>query len=75
MNESEVKKCPKCGGELEEGAMQASYVVFWNEDNLEENLTSQWSVGRRTLESQAFRCKNCELIVFYYGKNAKRFSS
>jgi PHP family Zn ribbon phosphoesterase len=40
MNENEVKNCPKCGGELEKGVMQASYVVFWNKDDVEEHLTS-----------------------------------
>jgi uncharacterized protein with PIN domain len=73
MNDNEVKNCPKCGGELEEGVMQASYVVFWNKDDVEEHLTSVWRLGRGTLESKALRCKNCQLVIFHYGKNTKRF--
>jgi uncharacterized protein with PIN domain len=66
---NEAKKCPKCGGELEKGVMQASFVVFWNKDDIEEHLTSVWRLSRRnTLESQAWRCKKCQLAIFYYGK-------
>ena len=71
MNESEIKKCPKCGGELEKGVMQASGVVFWNEDNMEEHWTSTSLLleGRRMmLESPTWRCKNCHLAIFHYGK-------
>lgn len=70
---SEVKKCPRCGGELEKGVMQASNVVFWNKDEVEENLTSVWGLGRGMLESRALRSKNCQLIIFYYGKETKKF--
>lgn len=70
---NEVVKCPKCGGELEKGVIQASAIVFWNKDNIEEHLTSLWRLGRDTLESQALRCKNCQLVIFYYGKETKRF--
>lgn len=71
---SEVKKCPKCGGELERGVMQASHIAFWNKDDIEEHLTSVLGFRGTSLESQAFRCKNCELVIFYYGKNSKRFT-
>jgi uncharacterized protein with PIN domain len=65
----EVKKCPKCGGELEKGVMQASYVVFWNEDDVEEHWTAMTVLGRTImLESQTWRCKNCQLAIFYYKK-------
>jgi hypothetical protein len=79
MNESEIKKCPKCGGELEKGVMQASAVVFWNKDGIEEHWTAMTGLGAvlgRTgimLESQTRRCKNCQLALFYYGKDTKRF--
>jgi hypothetical protein len=69
-----MMKCPRCGGPLEKGVIQASYIVLWNKDNVEEDLTSQWRVGKNALESEAWRCSNCELVVFYYGKNAKRFN-
>ena len=71
---NEVKKCPGCGRELEKGVMQASLVTFWNRDDVEEHLTSVLGLRGHSLESQAFRCKTCELLVFYYGRNAKRFT-
>jgi len=74
MNENEVKKCPKCDRELENGVMQASLVAFWNKDGIEERLTSVLGSTGRSLVSQAFRCKNCDLIVFYYGRNTKRLT-
>jgi uncharacterized protein with PIN domain len=74
MNEKEFMRCPKCGRELERGTMQASDVAFWNEGDVEEHLTSVLGLRGRSLESKAFRCKCCELVVFYYGKNAKRFT-
>jgi hypothetical protein len=76
---SDFKKCPKCGGELENGVMQASYVVFWNKDNIEEHWTAMTRsgavLGRKgiMLESQTWRCKNCQLAIFHYGKDTKRF--
>jgi uncharacterized protein with PIN domain len=71
MNESEIKKCPKCGGELEKGVMQASGVVFWNKDDIEEHWTSTSLLfeGRKMmLESPTWRCKNCQLAIFSYDK-------
>ena len=76
---SEMKKCPKCGGELEKGVMQASEVVFWNKDNMEEHWTAMTVIGAAlgrtgiTLESQTWRCKKCQLAIFLYGKDTKRF--
>ena len=69
MNESEVKKCPKCGGELERGVMQLSLrggdVVFWNARDAEEKLISEyWQVH----DHPAWRCRKCQLAVFLYGK-------
>jgi hypothetical protein len=68
---SEIMKCPKCGGKHEKSVMQASGAVFWNQDNLEEHWTSTSILfeGRKTiLESPTWRCKNCHLAVFDYGK-------
>ena len=70
---SEIKKCPKCGGELEKGRMQAAGIVFLNKDDIEEHFTSHW-LKEFWLESHAFRCKHCELLTFSYGKDAKRFT-
>jgi hypothetical protein len=66
----EVKKCPKCGGELEKGVMQASGVVFWNKDDIEEDWTAMTVLGRRSilLESPTWRCKNCQLAIFSYNE-------
>jgi hypothetical protein len=45
MNENEVKKCPRCGGELEKGVMQllprGGDIVFWNANDVEEKLIAR----------------------------------
>jgi hypothetical protein len=69
---SEVKRCPKCGGELEKGVIQLSLrgsdIIFWNAENIEERLISQyWPSQMRDLP--AWRCKKCQLAAFLYGKN------
>jgi len=71
MNEKEINKCPKCGGALENGVMQASSIVFWTKDGMEEHWTSTSILfeGRKTtLESPTWRCKNCQIAIFSYDK-------
>jgi hypothetical protein len=68
MNEVEIKKCPKCGGDLEKGVMQANAIVFWDKDDVEEHWTGWW----RTLESPTWRCKNCQLAIFSYDKKNQK---
>jgi NAD-dependent SIR2 family protein deacetylase len=64
---SEIKNCPKCGGELEKGLMQVGRsIVFWGKENLQEKLISWWAQQR---DLQAWRCKKCQLAVFPYGEN------
>jgi hypothetical protein len=66
---SDFKKCPKCCGELEKGIMQASGVVFWNKDDIEEHWTAMTVLGGKImLESPTWRCKNCQLAIFSYDK-------
>lgn len=72
---NEAMKCPKCRAELEKGVMQASHIAFWNKDDVEEHLTSVLGFRGTSFESQAFRYKNCELVILYYGKNSRRFTS
>lgn len=68
---SDVKKCPKCGGELEKGVIQLSLrsdgIVFWNAEDIEEKLMSHYWLSPRDLP--AWRCKKCELAIFLYGEN------
>jgi len=56
MNQSEVKKCPKCGGTLEKGKGLASYgyVVFMR--------TNAFLRGDKII---AHYCKNCGYIELY----------
>jgi hypothetical protein len=67
---NEVNRCPKCGGQLEKGVMQLSPrggdIVFWGERDVEEKLVAQyWQVH----DLPAWRCKNCKLVLFLYGKD------
>lgn len=72
---SEVKKCPKCGGELESGFIHATRGLFWDTkkqrlvfNTFTGTLISGWS-GFTMPQARAWRCKKCELVVFLYGKN------
>jgi ssDNA-binding Zn-finger/Zn-ribbon topoisomerase 1 len=72
MNENEVKKCPKCGGELEKSIILAYLhrggIAFWGKENIEEKLVSQW-FWQDMRDLPAWRCKKCQLAVFLYGEN------
>jgi predicted nucleic-acid-binding Zn-ribbon protein len=62
MNESEVKKCPKCSGMMEVGFLQNA--PYWTSGR------SRWRVfvsgaGARVF---AYKCKNCGYIEFYAEK-------
>ncbi|MCJ7560619.1 PF20097 family protein [Candidatus Bathyarchaeota archaeon] len=53
---SEVKKCPKCGGEMEIGHLSNGY--YWRRG------TSRWTMqfGERIF---AHKCKHCGYVEFY----------
>lgn len=68
---SEVKKCPKCGGELEKGFLNSHSSLWWDTkphkvmqdgEQLTPSLNWRWSI--QNLE--AYRCKKCKLIMFEY---------
>jgi predicted nucleic-acid-binding Zn-ribbon protein len=58
MNENEVKKCPKCGGEMEVGFLRNA--PYWTHGR------SVWlSIGwdGRVF---AYKCRNCGYVEFYF---------
>ncbi len=60
---SEVKKCPNCGGDLEEGLLNAgSDSLYWIARTYSEQLLPPYAVRNRLLK--AWRCKKCQLFVF-----------
>ncbi len=63
---SSVKKCPKCGGALEEGLLDAPRGIDWYTHTHTGTLLSPWHWKMPKL--QALRCKKCELVLFLYGK-------
>jgi predicted nucleic-acid-binding Zn-ribbon protein len=55
LSESEVKKCPKCGGEMEEGFLPGA---------------PRWKCGKPLFgiggyRLIGYRCKNCGFVEFY----------
>jgi hypothetical protein len=68
MNETEVKKCPKCGGDVEEGLLNAGGGVDWLARTYSERLLSPWHWKIPMLK--AWRCKRCELVIFTYDERA-----
>jgi hypothetical protein len=66
---SEVKKCPKCGGDMEQGFMYVGKGIYWDKDENRwvyrgmETLIFRW---RSPIGVQAQRCKQCRLVTFFY---------
>ena len=56
---SEVKKCPKCGGEMEVGFL--NNAPYWR------NGRSHWGFGRDG-KVFGYKCRNCGYIEFYFEK-------
>lgn len=56
MNEAGVKKCSKCGGEMEIGHLPGAFS--WSAGK------SLWSI-KKPLRIFAYRCENCGYVEFY----------
>jgi uncharacterized OB-fold protein len=63
VNENEVKKCPKCSGEMEVGYLQNA--PYWRRGR------SRWSIG---WDGRVFgyKCKNCGYIEFYFEEQGNK---
>jgi hypothetical protein len=69
MNENEVKKCPKCGQEMEKGNIRLSSGVRWRTDDLrvwQEGELLWWGSFWGYVKRDAYRCKNCRLLTLPY---------
>jgi predicted nucleic-acid-binding Zn-ribbon protein len=53
---SEVKQCPKCGGEMEIGLLSSAY--YWTQGK------SRWTTGIGP-KVFAYKCKNCGYVELY----------
>jgi predicted nucleic-acid-binding Zn-ribbon protein len=65
MNETEVKKCPKCGGEMKKGYVRATGAVLYPVHFAEK--ISFWG-GGNDKNTCAFACKTCGYLEFYIDK-------
>jgi hypothetical protein len=65
LSEVEIRKCPKCGGELEKGFVHCPRTLDWYVEK-DEPLVSMWHMGIAKL--RGWRCKKCQLVIFLYGK-------
>jgi len=59
MIESEVKKCPKCSGEMEIGNLND--ILYWHRGK------SVWTFSR-SRRIHGFACKKCGYVEFYLDK-------
>jgi phage FluMu protein Com len=77
-------KCPKCDGEMEHGYLQigasVGFGVFWFDRLFEHG--EQFAAGKERLITafpprniEGFRCPNCKIVVFEYGKEGRKKES
>jgi predicted nucleic-acid-binding Zn-ribbon protein len=59
---SEVKKCPKCGGEMENGDIVGAVRSVW----FRSSEKTQWSgLASKTTSTKAYSCKVCGYVEIY----------
>jgi len=70
-----IEKCPKCGGEMEEGMIRADPVsgpinIWWVPPNVGflSNQGERIGFGFTRVEFKGFRCPKCRIVIFSYGK-------
>ena len=67
---NEVKKCPECCGEMEQGFIHAPRGIYWDTEEhkwhifTSETLISMWQSTMPRVQAQ--RCKQCKLVIFSY---------
>ena len=65
--------CPSCGSKLERGFINSIRPIYWSYEKKKtitsfgEKLVFSWG-SFTTSVAKAYRCKNCKLVLFYYGK-------
>jgi len=70
MNENEIKKCPKCGGELEQGFVEPPRGIYWRDkEGKRQTLISMWNWTVPKIK--ASRCGKCTLVLFLYRQDGK----
>ena len=62
-----IRRCPMCVGALEGGLLDAPRGLDLYAHMCAETLVSPWHWKMPGL--QALRCRNCELVIFLYGRN------
>jgi ribosomal protein L24E len=67
---SEVKKCPYCGGEMQNGyVISDGQIICWSEKKSSIFLVKGELLKRSIwtpINLKAHRCTHCELVLFYY---------
>ena len=68
MSEKEVKNCPKCGGEMEEGERITSFARGW----IPQAVTFAKKIDIRGDKIIPFYCKKCGYIELYKKMKEKK---
>ena len=73
-DEKAIEVCPRCGSKMEKGFIGVWRGIFWSK----EKHTTIWKlpfgndmIFRASLKNpmiEAYRCKQCKLIIFRYGE-------
>ena len=64
-----IRKCPICGGNLEQGYLGVFRVLSWDKEKHswmrgQENLANYWNLNNQNFH--ALRCLNCHIVIFDY---------
>jgi hypothetical protein len=67
---NEIRKCPKCGEEMEKGFVVPSVgQLWWTKEKhwlLGPRLVGEQITKFATPHQEAYRCEKCRLIIFQY---------
>jgi len=68
---NEIVKCPKCGNEGKQGYIFSPRRICWSDsgDSIIADLESEILIKDaifRISKTPAFRCENCNLVIFEY---------
>jgi ribosomal protein S27AE len=66
MNENEVRKCPKCGNEMEKGYVKLSEGIRWRTGDHRRGELLRWGTAFLPRDYAAYLCRKCHYVLLSY---------